>query len=496
MTQSRIAVIDIGSNSLRLVVYDEASRAPRALFNEKALCALGRGLGSSGRLNPDGIAPALVNLQRFVALARAIGVARLDVIATAAVRDAADGAQFVAEIRRSCGVEVTVLDGRAEGRLSALGVVAGISDADGIVGDLGGGSVELVRVERGTVGDGATLPLGPLRLAEFADSEKRLRDVVAGHLAGIPWLRRGRGRALYLVGGAWRALARIHMEQVNYPLHVIQSYTVPRGEAEQIFRLVGRLSKKSLDKIAAVSKRRLETVPFAAFVLSRIVEMVEPDRLVFSAFGLREGRVFDLLPADERGADPLLVACRTIAVAMARFGISGEELFDWMAPLFPAEAPAHARLRRAAALLSDSAWNEHPDYRADEAFLRGLNMPVAGIDHAERVFLATALHARYGGAVEAPVAESTRRLLGDIERGLARRIGIALRLGHTLSGGAPGVLARTRLALGNGEIELAVPEDDRLWGGETVQRRFEALGRAFGRRAALHPAEGRLAARA
>jgi exopolyphosphatase / guanosine-5'-triphosphate,3'-diphosphate pyrophosphatase len=178
IARGRIGVIDIGSNSLRLVVYDTAARAPTPLFNEKALCALGRGLGSSGRLNPDGVASAIGNLQRFVAIARAIGVVRLDVIATAAVRDAADGGDFVAQIRRQCGVEVAILDGAGEGRLSAFGVIAGIPDADGVAGDLGGGSVELVPLDRGAVGEGSTLPLGPLRLAEFGDSEKRLREVV------------------------------------------------------------------------------------------------------------------------------------------------------------------------------------------------------------------------------------------------------------------------------------------------------------------------------
>src|SRR6185437_11260235 len=371
-TRGRIAVIDIGSNSLRLVVYDGVGRAPLPLFNEKVLCGLGRNLGRTGRLNADAIAAALENLQRFVALARAVGVARLDIIATAAVRDASDGAQFVAEATRRCGVPVTILDGAAEGNLSALGVVAGIPLADGVVGDLGGGSVELIPVDLGQVGEGPSLPLGPLRLAEYADDEKRLREIVDGHIAGVPWLRRYRGRSFYLVGGAWRALARIHMDQVGYPLHIIQNYAVPRGEAEQIFRFISRLSRKSLEKMAAVSKRRIEAVPLAAFVLSRIVDAIAPERLVFSAYGLREGHLYDLLPDAERKLDPLLVACAAMARAYPRFGIGGEELFDWMTPLFPGEEARRRRLRQAVALLSDSAWNEHPDYRADEAFMRGL----------------------------------------------------------------------------------------------------------------------------
>ncbi len=483
--RNRIAVIDIGSNSLRLVVYDEAARAPLPLLNEKALCALGRGLGRTGRLNPDGIASALVNLRRFVALAQAAGVVRLDLIATAAVRDAADGADFVTEATRLCGIPVRVLDGAAEGRLSALGVLAGIPSADGVVGDLGGGSVELVPVDLGQVGEGATLPLGPLRLAEFSDDQKRLREVVDSHISGVPWLRRFRGRTFYLVGGAWRALARIHMEQMNYPLHIIQGYTVARSDAEQVFRFIGKLSRKSLEKMSSVSRRRGESVPIAAFVLSRLTEAIHPERLVFSAYGLREGVVFDLLPENRRQEDPLLAGCRVMAQANARFGMSGDELFEWISPLFPGESARQRRLRLAAVLLGDIAWSSHPDYRAEEAFLRTLHMPVAGIDHGERIIVATALHARYGGAADGEIKAPTRRLIAEADHAASRAIGLALRLGYTLSGGAPKMLPRMRLALSQNELVLTVPEGEPLWSGETVQRRLDAVARALDRRAVV-----------
>jgi exopolyphosphatase / guanosine-5'-triphosphate,3'-diphosphate pyrophosphatase len=272
---------------------------------------------------------------------------------------------------------------------------------------------------------------------------------------------------------------------VNYPLHIIQNYSVPRGEAEQIFRFISRLSRKSLEKVAAVSKKRLEAVPLAAFVLSRVVDAIAPERLVFSAYGLREGHLYDLLPVAERRQDPLLVACAGMAQALPRFGIAGEELFDWMTPLFAGEDARRRRLRLAVALLSDTAWNEHPDYRADEAFMRGLRMPFAGVDHGERVFIATALHARYGGPADAAVKDATRRLIGEADHAAARAIGLVLRLGYVLSGGAPGVLPRTRLELRDSEVALQAPAEDPLCAGETVQRRLDAVGRAFDRRGTL-----------
>lgn len=481
----RAAVIDIGSNSIRLVIYDGLGRSPLVLFNEKVLCGLGRGLGSSGRLDPAGVALALPNLERFVGLVRAVGAARLDLVATAAVRDAADGGDFVREIERRCGVRVSILGGGDEARISALGVISGLPEASGIVGDLGGGSVELVAVAGGQVGRSDTLPLGPLRLADFADNERRLREVIDSHIARLPWLRDHRRRDFYLVGGAWRTLAKLHMEQERYPLHVIHGYAIDRVEAQGFAEVIAHMSRKSQEKILGVSRRRLETLPLAAHLLSRLLQELDPARVVFSAFGLREGILYDLLPPEERAREPLAAACRAFARATPRFGIEAENFVAWTAPLFPREHARGEILRRAAALLSDTAWSEHPDYRAEAAFTRALHLPVPAIGHSERVFVATALHARYGGSAEAEILKATSCLLRDEAAADARALGLALRLGYTLSGGAPGLLLHTELALEGDSLILAVPDERPLYLGETIQRRLDALARAMQRRAVV-----------
>jgi len=479
-----VAVIDIGSNSLRLVVYDGVRRSPRTLFNEKVMCGLGRNLEATGRLDPDGVALARVNLQRFVTLTRDIAVRRLDVLATAAVRDASDGRAFVAEVERRHRIKVQILSGEQEGRLSACGVLAGIPDAAGIVGDLGGGSAELVPVAGGQVGAAATLPVGPLRLAELAGDDRKLRDAIDKHLASVPWLAtKVDGNTFYAVGGAWRALARIHMEQTRYPLHIIQHSTVPRGEAEDFVDLIARLSKKSLEKISTVSRKRLDVVPIAARVLHRLLRRIAPKQLVFSAFGLREGHLYNLLDGDEQRADPLLAGCAEVAAANQRFGADGEELFAWTSPLFANEDEERRRLRRAAALLSDIAWHEHPDYRAEQALRSVLYLPVAGVDHRGRAYLAATVYARYGGGDAG--GDILGRLLDDDALTAARRTGLALRLGYTLSGGVPGALARNKLAIDNGALILTLSRDGARRFGESVQRRLDALGRSLGRRTEL-----------
>jgi exopolyphosphatase/guanosine-5'-triphosphate,3'-diphosphate pyrophosphatase len=477
-----LGVIDIGSNSLRLVLYDRLSRAPKILFNEKVMCALGRDLNSTGRLNPEGVVLARDNIERFVMLSRQLGVERLDILATSAVRDAADGPVFVREIERRCNVTVNVIDGLHEARLSASGVKAGIAGADGITGDLGGGSVELAMTGPEPSAFVASLPIGPLRLLEASGDEARPRALVDQAVAGLPWLARAQGKPFYAVGGTWRALARIHMEQTGYPLHVIQNYQLARPVADEFFEFISRQSRRSLEKIIGLSRKRAETVPLAAYVLYRLTQAIRPSEIVFSAFGLREGHLFELLPPDERRRDPLLAACAQLADADPRFAPGGEELVDWTDPLFPGENPAQRRLRRAAALLSDIGWGEHPDYRDEQVFTRCLRMPVPGIDHAGRVFIAVALQARYGGSADAPVMEQPRHLLDEAAFARARAIGLAFRLGYTLTGGAPTLIGKTAVALDATTLVLTIPEHTAIYTGEAVQRRLDALGRSLGRR--------------
>ncbi|HEX3520758.1 MAG TPA: Ppx/GppA family phosphatase [Stellaceae bacterium] len=483
----RIGVIDVGSNSLRLVVFERLGAAVFPLFNEKVMCGLGRGISSTGRLNPEGVALALVTLRRFVAFARAIAVDHLAVLATAAVRDASDGEAFAAEVERQCRVQVKIIDGAEEARLSAAGVLAGIPDADGIVADLGGGSVELVRVVPGTLSTGGTgqidegisLPLGPLRLAEFSDRAKGLSETIERALAGVSVLRAAAGRRLYLVGGAARAIARLHMEHSQYPLHIIHRYTISRREAEGFLDIVGRQSRKSLERITTISRRRLDVVPLAALVLRKLITLAGPQSVVFSALGLREGYAYGLVPAEERIPDPLIAGYMVVGRRQSRFRLDGDLLQRWTSPLFGDFSDAVRLRHRAACWLSDLAWSEHPDYRAKQAFIRSLTLPSAGSTHPDRVFVATALHARYGGSTEDPVKEPTQRLLDERATDEARTLGLALRLAYTLCAGSIELLAELRLGRSGNTLTLDVPSKSSLFVGETVQRRLDAVARSL-----------------
>jgi exopolyphosphatase / guanosine-5'-triphosphate,3'-diphosphate pyrophosphatase len=482
----RVAVIDIGSNSMRLVVYDGLGRAPLPLFNEKIMCGLGRTVGKTNRLNPDGVSLALDNLGRFRRLLEGMDVEQVDIIATAAVRDAEDGAEFVERVRAETGLEVRTISGAEEARLSAMGVLSGAPEADGLMGDLGGGSLEVVGLERGVIGsEQVTLPLGPLRLGDAGNGRlDKVQKTIDQHLDGQSWIKAYKGRGFYPVGGSWRALAKLHMEQTNHALHIIHEYTVEAASLCDFLAVIARQSRSSLEKMSGVSRRRIDTLPIAALVMERLIRHLEPRKVVFSAYGLREGLLFDLLTPEERCRDPLLSACAALAHRLGRFGV-GDFLTGWTAALFPGEDAAIARLRQAACLLSDLGWAEHPDYRAEHAFLRILRMPFAGIDHHERAWLALAAYVRYGGRSDDARTAVARSLLSDGQTAKAEVLGLALRLALTLTGGVTTLLQRTALRLGDEALTLALPEDGRVLVGDAVQRRLDALARSVGRKGVI-----------
>lgn len=479
-TSNAVAVIDIGSNSVRLVVYEGASRTPFPIFNEKVLCGLGARLSETGRLDPEGIGRARATMQRFAALARRMQAARIEVIATAAVRDASDGPAFVAALEQDCDLSVRVLSGEDEARLSAIGVLAADPAADGVMGDLGGGSLELVALEGGVFGHCATLPLGTLRLLNGAEKTRARRDQVEQTLAGLDWLGDYRRRDLHIVGGSWRALGRIHMAISDYPLRILHGYEIPAGEVRDLCNLIGKQSRSSLRDMAGVSKGRLDTLPVAAQTLEALLAVLTPRRLVFSTYGLREGVVFEGVDPGWRQQDPLIAACTVAAQRAQRFPHHADEIFDWMGELFADETPDEARIRRAATLLSDIGWRMHPDYRAEQSLQEIVHAPIVGMSHRERAELALAVHHRYTGGTGGAAAQEIRRLLEPERREHTRRIGLALRLAHTLTGGVGGFLATTRLRRQGGSLRLGVAAEGQHYVGEVVLRRLATLAESYG----------------
>ena len=451
------AVVDLGSNTVRLVVFEGATRVPSPLFNERFFCGLGRGLGATGRLDEEAIPQVMASLDRFRRIAGSIGVNRLHVLATAAVRDGENGAELVHDIERRIGARVQVLSGETEARYSAAGVLCGMPDADGIVGDLGGGSLELIEVKSGASGRAASLPLGPLRLAEFgrADSVRAAREI-ARHLRGVKWLPRAHGRTFYAVGGSWRAFALCHIALTSHPVHMVHGYALSRADALALAQELRGSHGRAIAKLAGVAERRIDMLPRAAAVLERLLAQMRPSDIVFSATGLREGFLYEHLERRERAKDPLIAAAETLAARELRDPAFGARLVHWTAPLFAREGAAAARLRHAACLLSDMGWREHPDYRADQVFLRVLRHPFLALGHEDRVMLAAALFVGAGGKLGKADPASALSLLDRERRHRAALLGAALRLAYAVSGGAKGVLAAASVHPRRGRLDLVL----------------------------------------
>lgn len=479
-----IGVIDIGSNSVRLVVYEGAVRSPTPLFNEKVLCGLGRSVATTGHLGTLATERALAALARFRAIARILEVKYLRAIATAAVREAEDGPDFIRRGEQAAGVRIEVLSGAVEAELAARGILMGFMHADGIAGDLGGGSLELIDIAQGRLTEATTMPLGGLRLIDTTgDKLDKAQAAADQHVGSVAWLDKGRGRTFYAVGGTWRALAKLHMAATNYPLRVMHGYRLPTREAIAFCELTRRTKKLStLPGGDDISKARREVLPYGALVLERLLRKLEPSEVVFSVFGIREGLVHSLLSASERAKDPLISFCEHYARLRSRSLEHARELVAWTAPLFgepgPKETPEEARLREAACLISDIGWRAHPDYRGEQSLNVVAHAALGGIDHEARIFLALAVYFRHAGGGDEKGDDLSERLKGAVSRRVLRRarvVGAAVRTAHMLSIGMPGIIDETPIGYEGRKLVLRLPKAHATLDGERLRARLKSL---------------------
>lgn len=469
------AVIDVGSNSVRLVIYRLDGRAIWTVYNEKALAGLGRDLPSTGRLSPEGVEVALTAIRRYRALLDGWRAEDVTAAATAAVREAADGPAFLKRVREETGLTVRVLTGEEEARYAAMGVMAGQPDAQGVVGDLGGSSLELIRLGVAGADDGATLPLGPFALgAPRPLDAERTAKLIGAALA--PHASRFATRHFHAVGGAWRNLALFQMELADYPLHVAHQYEMSRADALSVSRLVARQSRASLERMQGLSKKRIETLPYSAVVLEALIEALGIDRITISAFGVREGLLLEAMTPEVRGRDPLIEGCDALTAARGVPSELGGALEAWLTPAFEKLPPVFGDrdpvLLAAASRLADLGARLHPDHRADLAFEQVLRAPIAGMNHPERAFLASVAFSRHTSATTPPEAEAVSRVIGSERRQRARALGAAVRLGCDLSGRNPRLLEKSSLAIHGERLTLtaAAGWGDMLLGEQTAKR--------------------------
>lgn len=481
-----VAVIDVGSNSVRLVAYERLSRALTPIYNEKVQCGLGRGLSKTGMLSDESVTLALSTMARFRHLVEQMQIRRLQVIATAAVREASNGAAFIMEAERILETPLTILSGDEEARAAAFGVQSGFYKPDGIVGDLGGGSLELVSVQEGGIGEGVSHKLGVIRMQEEAGGEASKAFTFASKvLSNDPLTTSLKGRTLFLVGGTWRNLAKLHMEVTAYPLSVMHGYAVDASIFAPFCADVMAGEYTDHPAMSAVSRGRRQLLPFGAAVLSALFKTGKPKQIVLSALGVREGILFNDLPPEEQVHDPLLDAAYELAVLRSRSPQHARELADWTGRAFAAlgheEDENDARLRRAASLLADIGWRAHPDYRGIQSHNIIAHAAFTGIDHPGRLFLAMANLYRHAGLSDDTQSKKLTAIVPKHLRERAVLLGALFRVAYALTASMAGILPETRFELDEDDrLVLILPEHLSGLRGERLAKRVNSLSRQCG----------------
>ena len=473
---SRVGVVDVGSNSVRMVVFDGAARSPAYFYNEKIMCGLGKGLAETGRLNPEGRLRALAALKRFALLAEGMKIAPLTIVATAATRDAEDGPDFQAQVLRETGLKLWVIDGDEEARLSAQGVLLGWPEAAGIVCDIGGNSMELARIGGGKVGKRVSTRLGPFRLQQVEGGQKKRQALINRVLKTAQAQINSSGERIYLVGGSWRVIARLDMERRNYPLTVLHEYRMTPQSLLDTIDWIGANDPAVLRARTGTSSERMELVPLACEVLRELIRILKPSEIDVSAYGIREGLLYEQMPAKLRSRDPLIEAARMAETTSARIPGFGKKLYDFLLPLFKDADDDRQRLIKAACLLHDTTWRAHPDYRAEVCFDNATRANLGGLDHPGRVFLGLALLHRYKNSRAGSRLEPLFRLLTDEQIQDAEVLGKAMRFGAMFSVDNPKAAGSLKWLPKKRILELTLTENGKGLFGEVARARFASLG--------------------
>lgn len=477
----KFAVIDVGSNTVRLVVYESMRRAPYVIFNEKVLCGLGRGLSETGMMQNDAMDMVIENLQRFHLMLGKMDVENYRVVATSAVREAKNGPDFAERIKKECQLDVTVISGKEEARLSGLGVLCALPSAKGIMGDLGGGSLELARLTDGDVVGEVSFAIGPLKYQSLdGQTISSPKADIGKAIESLDWISDHQDEIFYAVGGSWRALAKIHIMEKGYALNNVHHYTMNRDEALALTERISKMHYVELNRYRSqISSRRLKVLPLSAYILNHLIKKLKSRRLVISGYGLREGLLYEGMAPEVSVQDPLIAACHDIAANNGRFSEHGKRIKKWIDPLFPEEDFEPDRLRLAAAILSDVGWRGHPEYRAEKVLYEVLHGRLLGLAHRGAAFIGLTLYICYGGKTGEKDTAKVETLLRPSDVLYANQVGLALRLAQRISGGTEKGLKSASLEIKDGKMLLNVRAKDEALVNEVVTKRFAKLAKEF-----------------
>lgn len=480
----RLSVIDLGSNSIRLVIFEGLSRNPRVIFNEKLIVGLAKGLSHTGNLNSAAIDDAVMIISRYKSISDGFNSDRLEILATAAVREANDGGDFLLKIQKIVpDTKITVLTGSEEGAISAAGVLLGIPKASGVIADLGGGSLELVQVCDGDISNITSLPVGTIRLDEMSNgSLNESKNILNDKIGSLPWANGAECESLFLVGGGFRAFAKWHISETSYPLSVIHNYAIKSDDIRIYLQKKPILKLRNREKRQSISSKRIDDLPLVGAIIRQLVRSFRPKCLIFSAHGLREGWYSDFLSESTRNEDPVISASKELGDRWGRNDLFPKALASWISDIDLELNDNETVLLRSAVFLCDIGCHDHPDYRAEQSFNRILLQNGANLDHRTRAFLATTIAIRYDAKISDLFIEKTLPLLKLRDQEIAVQIGFLFKLAFTLSAGIPEILNDTKIHKNSQEFILELEKNKSVFPGDAIKRRVALLGDAFGLR--------------
>jgi exopolyphosphatase/guanosine-5'-triphosphate,3'-diphosphate pyrophosphatase len=476
-TKTKQAIIDLGSNSIRMLIYDDFKLNPIPLFNEKAVCKLGKNLDKSKKLNADGCVSALKVLNRFKEILEVSEVRNLQIVATAALREADDAKSFLDKVEEIFNTEPRVLTGEEEAETAANGVILGFGNIDGVVADLGGGSLELTRVSNNIIHEKISLPLGVLRLMNNPIIKKKnLPKYIRNMLKDYKWLIEKKLKNLYVVGGTWRALLKNHIYQDDYPLHVLHQYRLNRYSAVKYLNKISNLNKSSLKSLEPITKSRTQFLPYSSIILNELIEIVDPKYIICSISGLREGHMDFIYNKDKTKIDILNSHIDTIVFQKGDFGKSYLKYFNFIKPAFDGNEIFNDKLLNLSCILSKMDWGLGAFQKAGLVFNEVLNTPILQLSHQERVMIALASFWRHCSLKYNP----NYKYLGLLTNNQiinSKRVGAALRLSESLTSLSSLLLDEFKIYKRRQTLYLKIPRVHMDIVSKQVTKKFKALAK-------------------
>jgi len=485
ISDQHVAIIDIGSNAARLVIYDSLDEAPFKIHNERIICNLGADLSKTNRISKENFQKGIDALARFSKLIKTMNIKVVRAVATAAIRDADNGREFIEQVRKDYNFNIDILDGDDEARLSAQGVMCNGMGQDGIIGDFGGGSLELIVVENSEVKNKVSMPIGSHRLLSEPNKGAVIKKVNA-ELDKLDFLNDFKGKSFYALGGSWRSMAKAHIHMISHPIKTLDHYMIEYDKALDFIKLLSKQNPATIEKIIGVQKKRVRDMGVAAIAMLELFKRIEPKNVIFSGTGLREGLLFEQLPENLKTDDLMLASCKKLVTASSRFKDTAvlENLYEWIKPLFASRSKRDLRLIKASCYLSDVSLYEHEEYQAEHALERILVMPFYDISHEERAFLALVQHVRYKGfyrhnykgkAKTEPVARIVNGILNNDDVNLAFAIGMAIHMAYLLTAGELSLLKDSKFVINNGNIKFEIADDSKIMYVESVEVAFQRI---------------------